>query len=539
MKRLILLLVLFAICFPAAGQVTTATLGGRVCDSDGPLEGVTVVAIHQQTNSQYYATTDRGGWYQMLDLLPGGPYTVRIHYFEYKPVAVRNLYLPVAQNTVVDADVEAGESRVYRDEAATSMRVGEAMVGGEPGVSPLIYDIVGQRTYTSVPFDVRQKASLDGVSMIQVTPVGSSRFHASAYGYLPASTGHLGMTLSTPLASEDYQLFAGLQYDNTYGLTGSGRFDARFDSSNRLDVTGGRIPGSNSWAAAGLTTSLAGDRASNRVQAGWYGRSGYSQMSVSDDFSYAAGRQRLLFGVSFENMSNRLYGSSASSFDFYLQDAVRLGTRLTIAGGVSFSFPFTFSPRVSAYYDLLGNGAVVFRGGTAVYGRNGRSSTWKSLAAVDLRLPARFILSLEGEYGQEWERLFIISPKNTLDSRHAATARLERPLSGNAWAVASYTLSDGSVSDKLIAGFWYKAEYLNHFATTLSVLYKGYNLNEAFSPASISWYNSFEARLSQDVSFTAASRTHTLQLTAYYLRSPFPGSPDYSNSLLAGLKYYL
>ena len=88
MKRILFLLLLW-LGLPAAAQVTTASISGRIFDENGPIEGVTVVAIHQPTNTQYYATTGRGGWYQLLDVLPGGPYTLRVHYFSYKPLTVR------------------------------------------------------------------------------------------------------------------------------------------------------------------------------------------------------------------------------------------------------------------------------------------------------------------------------------------------------------------------------------------------------------------------------------------------------------------
>ena len=63
-------------CFPlpkVKAQTAAAGLGGRIVDENGPIEGVTVVAIHAQTNAQFYATTDAGGWWQLLDVLPGGP----------------------------------------------------------------------------------------------------------------------------------------------------------------------------------------------------------------------------------------------------------------------------------------------------------------------------------------------------------------------------------------------------------------------------------------------------------------------------------
>ena len=61
MKRFFLLIFLL-LALPMAAQVTTASIGGRVVNENGPLEGVTVVAIYQPTNAQYYATTDRHGW---------------------------------------------------------------------------------------------------------------------------------------------------------------------------------------------------------------------------------------------------------------------------------------------------------------------------------------------------------------------------------------------------------------------------------------------------------------------------------------------
>ena len=129
MKRILFLLLLW-LGLPAAAQVTTASISGRIFDENGPIEGVTVVAIHQPTNTQYYATTGRGGWYQLLDVLPGGPYTLRVHYFSYKPLTVRNLFTYAGQNVVVDADLEAGTSEIRIDEAATSLRLGASLGGG-------------------------------------------------------------------------------------------------------------------------------------------------------------------------------------------------------------------------------------------------------------------------------------------------------------------------------------------------------------------------------------------------------------------------
>ncbi len=529
MIKKFLLLVFLLAALPAAAQVTTASIGGRIVDDNGPVEGVTVVVIHQPSNTQYYTTTNARGWYQLSDVLPGGPYTVRIHYFSYKPLTVRELYTYAGQHSVIDANLEAGTTDIHVDDAATSLRIGENLGGGVVPVAPGTYDLVGQRVYTAVPFDVRQEAALDGVSRLQMTPVGTNRFHGSAYGYF-GSAGLAGATVSTPLFNEDYVLFGGLQYDFAGDFSGAGRIDARLGASNRLDLSGGRLAGEN-WAMGGFTSQIGDGRASNRLQTGWSGSPAAKAWRVSDDFTLSAGAQRLLFGV--QTTYGQLPDSSFTRVGFYLQDAVRLGRRMTLQAGLRFDFPFAFSPRVSLRYDVLGTGALVLRAGSAVYGVHGEGTVWKNMAAADFRLPARFVLSLEGVYGQTWRKPFYISTRNILDSRYALTARLERPFAGNLWAVASYTRSDGPVSDQVIGGLSYTAKYLGHLATTLAVLYNGNNFIDDLSPASVSWTNSVEARLSQDLILSLGGRDHTLQLTGYYRSTPL------GTEWLAGLRYSL
>jgi hypothetical protein len=545
MRKLFFSILLALLALTAPAQSGTASLGGRVVDENGPIEGVTVVAIHQGTNAQFYATTGRGGWWQMPDVLPGGPYTLRIHYFSYKPLTVRGLYTYAGQSTVIDADLEAGTSYVHTDEAATSLRVGPELGGGTVPVSPLGFDLVSQRIYTPVVFDVRQEASLYGTALQWTAPTGSSRFHGTAYGFYglanaspssvtPGFTG--GLNLATPLGSQDFQLFGGAQYDH-YGLSAAGRFDARLGAENRIDISGGRIvdaTGSQAWAGGDWFASLIDGKASNRAQALWTSVPTQRQLLVADDFTFTAGPQRVLAGIQFAHQNFLALDSTANRFDVYVQDMIRLGQRITLQAGLRFAFPFAFSPRVSLYYDLLGNSRVVLRMGTAVYGKHGEGTIWKNLAAVDFGLPLDFKLTVEGIYGQAWRRAFYISSRNVLDSHYALTARLERPLANRVWALASYTRSDGSMTDRVMAGFSYKALYFTRFATTISALYDGCSYVDELSPASLSWDHAIEARLSQDLGFLIGGRDHIFQLTAY-VHSDFKANTQF----LFGLRYTL
>ena len=542
MKKIIFSILYAMLALPLLAQTGTASIGGRITDENGPIEGVTVVAIHQQTNAQYSTSTDKGGWWQLPDVLPGGPYTLRVHYFGYDPMTVRNLFTYTGQNTVVDVDLEARSTQVRTDEAATSLKIGPELGGGTVPVSPLGFDLVSQRIYTPVSFDVRRESPLYGTAQQWTTPTGASRFHASAYGFASVTPGLTGgLTLATPLWNQDYQLFGGLQYSGLGGhsgldaLSGAARLDARLNERFRLDVSGGRLDDTTGekWVATGLTASLS-EQLSMRLQTGWYGTAVSSQMLTSDDFTFALGRHRMLAGVQFSHEHFQVGDSTSTHGDIYVQDAIRLGRRLTLLAGLRFTFPFAFSPRLSVNYDMLGDGRLVLRAGTAVYGVHGEGTIWKNLTAFDLRLPGQFYLTLEGIYGQAWRRAFYISTRNVLDSHYALTARLERPLANRFWALASYTRSDGSMTDRIMGGFSYKAVYLGRQATMLSVLYDGYSYMDELSPASLSWTHAVEARLSQDIGFLAAGRDHVVQLTGY-LRTDLSGSTQ----LLFGLKYLL
>lgn len=523
-RSLSILGILLLLAWQAAAQVSTASIGGRVVDGRGPVEGVTVVAVHQQTNAQYYAVTGQGGWYQLLDVLPGGPYTLRISYFGYDPLTARNVYTYAGQHTVVDADLEERTCHLRIDEASTSVRVGEGLVGGYTPVAPTGYEFLSQQIYTDIPFDVRREASLSGAEPLRVIRSGGRTLRTSAYGFY----GHgdeAGLTFSAPLTNDDCQLFAGLRYNGPDGLGGAGRFDARLNQAMHFDAQAGWLSASDRWASAALTARLSDGRASNRTQAGWYDDASGREWLLTDDFTLAAGRHRLLFGGQLAYGSVPLSGfeldSSFTRFDVYLQDAVRLGRRLSLLAGARFSFPFAFSPRLSLCFDVTGTGAVVLRAGTAVYGRHDEGSVWRNLIAIDTRLPLDFRLTLEASGGRSLRRLFYISTNNLIYRRYDLTARLERPFSDNLWAVASYTRSSGVVRNHFIGGFSYRASWLEDYATTLSLLYSQEKTK------------ALEARLSQDLHITALGRIHAFQLTGYLRRAPG------TTSVLVGLRYYL
>ena len=111
MKRFATIPILLAVCLlasslPALGQgVTTATMRGQVVDeTDQPLPGANVIAVHQPSGSQYGTTTNPNGQFTLPNMRVGGPYQLRVTFVGYETYTQTGLQLSL--NQVYELDVE-------------------------------------------------------------------------------------------------------------------------------------------------------------------------------------------------------------------------------------------------------------------------------------------------------------------------------------------------------------------------------------------------------------------------------------------------
>lgn len=121
MKRLYLkfAILLIAITLPIhltrAQGSTTSAMSGLVTDKSGSgLPGATVIALHTPTNTQYAATTNTEGRYNIQNMRVGGPYTVRTTYVGYQDQTREDINLNLGQNlkldfTIVESTIGLGE----------------------------------------------------------------------------------------------------------------------------------------------------------------------------------------------------------------------------------------------------------------------------------------------------------------------------------------------------------------------------------------------------------------------------------------------
>ncbi|SMC85846.1 TonB-dependent receptor [Cellulophaga tyrosinoxydans] len=146
LKKAFSALLLCIVSFGAMAQVTTSNIKGLIVDdTDEPLLGANIVAIHTPTGTNYGAISNEDGRFNLLNLRVGGPYEITISYVGYKTQVKYDVYLTLGQtfnlNTILQSDSQAlDEVVVVSDQSGT---FGSDRTGAETSV--------GKRELTRLP----------------------------------------------------------------------------------------------------------------------------------------------------------------------------------------------------------------------------------------------------------------------------------------------------------------------------------------------------------------------------------------------------
>ena len=94
----------------AYSQVTTSSMSGIVKSAKGePLVGATVIARHEPTGSAFTTITRSGGYFDLLNLPPGGPYTVTITYVGYSAFKKSDINIPLGEKYDLQTEMTVTE----------------------------------------------------------------------------------------------------------------------------------------------------------------------------------------------------------------------------------------------------------------------------------------------------------------------------------------------------------------------------------------------------------------------------------------------
>ena len=152
MKRFLLLpLLLGALSTaPVQAQIKAMSLKGNVqSETNEPLDGADITVIHSPSGSRHVATSDVTGSFAVNNLMPGGPYLIRVGESGYRPQTVENIFLEngKAASFTVTLSKLTRTARKGRDayEPSTPSRAAKAgdnnpelLASADPGAKPFV-----------------------------------------------------------------------------------------------------------------------------------------------------------------------------------------------------------------------------------------------------------------------------------------------------------------------------------------------------------------------------------------------------------------
>lgn len=98
--------IICALCFSlplfTTAQVTSSSLSGTITTGKDPLIGATITAIHQPTGTTFRTASLKNGVYSLVNLIPGGPYTIETSFVGYQNFKQDSVFLALGENTRID-----------------------------------------------------------------------------------------------------------------------------------------------------------------------------------------------------------------------------------------------------------------------------------------------------------------------------------------------------------------------------------------------------------------------------------------------------
>ena len=155
LKKLMLLVVMFAFTFVAKAQETTSEIQGIVLEGKLAVPGATVVAIHQPTGTKYGTTTRIDGRYNLPNLKIGGPYVVTVSFVGFKTSTQNDITLLLGQThkanfamiedvtSLAEVVVTSGQSKVFNSSRNGSQEIiNRKLIESVPNVNRSWKDLV-------------------------------------------------------------------------------------------------------------------------------------------------------------------------------------------------------------------------------------------------------------------------------------------------------------------------------------------------------------------------------------------------------------
>ena len=186
------------------GQITTATISGRITDASGsPVPQCNVVATNEATGIVHSATTTEDGQY-LLPLLPiAGSYSIEAERKDFQRFVQKNIVLRVNENVRVDVTLKVGETSQTVEVSATPAQIEtrETSLG----------EVIEQRRMVELPLNGRNPIQLASLvaGVTQITAPTVYTWRGGSY-----------LSVSGSRVNENDYLLDGVHYNGAYNNNG-------------------------------------------------------------------------------------------------------------------------------------------------------------------------------------------------------------------------------------------------------------------------------------------------------------------------------
>lgn len=137
-------------------QVTTSSMSGKIIDAQGSVPGAVIIATYTPNGTQYHAVSDANGNYRILNITPGGPYTVEVDLLGYAINKTTGISVALADNyvhnvTLQEETLSLSEVVIAADSRTSNMRsdragaltaVSSKQISAMPTVSRSMNDVM-------------------------------------------------------------------------------------------------------------------------------------------------------------------------------------------------------------------------------------------------------------------------------------------------------------------------------------------------------------------------------------------------------------
>ena len=157
MKKLLTFFVAMIASISLMAQVTTSSISGKITDNNkASLPGATVVATHTPSGSQYYAVADANGNYRLLNIRPGGPYTIEVRMVGFQTVKQQNVTATLGETKIINVRLheeavgigevsvvaEAVSNGMDSDRAGATTAINNEQITTLPSISRSLNDVL-------------------------------------------------------------------------------------------------------------------------------------------------------------------------------------------------------------------------------------------------------------------------------------------------------------------------------------------------------------------------------------------------------------